>query len=1002
MKSKKASLLKKSFFLTLILFLVLVFAFTCQVLAARIIDENFEVTGAYGYDMAGWTEVVDPGCTLNEDAAIPGTAPTGAGNQCLKAVVSDATNNDAYAVQTKTDQNISYVRGYLYVAQEGLNDGQVLSTLGLFTGANERVACIQIGQSTGLLKLRFQYYSNGTLNNTGMLTIALNTWYRVDYLYDITNLDWHVRIDGIIKASGKLVAPTRTSQKMITGILGNEGAASSMLYTDLVVWEDFQDTTRYVDADNPNPMYPYDTQGTAATTIMAAVYACESATIYVKKATNQYFGIIMKSNTHIIGRNETWGPTAPDHSDCPIVPGTPAVTFKGPLDNCTLEGFKLEVGSTDGQIDIDGGDGPVTNVTIRDCWLYHPGQQGVQLIGDVSCTIEACDIEALYQEDSGVAGIATPKGPSIWLVSDAGSPIVIKETRIHGFHSAGIVLSGDGAVGITIQDSDIYDNGYAGIRLIDFGSVTIDKNNIYNNGRRDKGGILIQSLGTATITRNDICDNGKAGVRIEGNSNVTVGASLEAVDPFDYGNDIHGNYAGIFFDNDMSGDFVIRGNYIYNNSGGAFEGGGIQLGTPGTATITISENDIIQNELGGIGIKGVSSTPGETCTVVITKNNIHDNIKGGGIHTGDKTGHALGNSQNADFTIKQNKVHHNYNASYGGGIDVRHASGIIKNNLVYENARGGIRIGKDITEVINNTVVWNGFNNTYGGGIVYDDPTTGALNAQPDRIYNDPTLPLIKNNICAFNKKAGIGVVFDNSGYERNYNLLYDNWYGETILGYNYGDCSWTGWPGCKKRQIGGSWPVAPNEIFGDPLFVDMVSDDYHLDVGSPAIGTGEGGVDMGAYGGPDAIDDNDFPTSAYVHYLIDGDTSTGNTPAGGRNLFFDLGGTYWVRRVRLYGSAGNTYSWTIYVGDTTDGCTDDTWGTSVLTDGYVGGASQWYEGNITDAQGSHIKIRSNTTINEYSIFEFQFTNVDAPTEEDWLTPVSVVEGCTDIYGLCK
>ena len=30
---------------------------------------------------------------------------------------------------------------------------------------------------------------------------------------------------------------------------------------------------------------------------------------------------------------------------------------------------------------------------------------------------------------------------------------------------------------------------------------------------------------------------------------------------------------------------------------------------------------------------------------------------------------------------------------------------------------------------------------------------------------------------------------------------------------------------------------------------------DYQLDTGSPGIGTGEGGIDIGAYGGPYAID---------------------------------------------------------------------------------------------------------------------------------------------------
>jgi len=48
-----------------------------------------------------------------------------------------------------------------------------------------------------------------------------------------------------------------------------------------------------------------------------------------------------------------------------------------------------------------------------------------------------------------------------------------------------------------------------------------------------------------------------------------------------------------------------------------------------------------------------------------------------------------------------------------------------------------------------------------------------------------------------------------------------------------------------------GSAPAGPNSISADPQYVNNTSEpyDYHLATGSPCIGTGKGGVDMGCYG---------------------------------------------------------------------------------------------------------------------------------------------------------
>jgi hypothetical protein len=397
--------------------------------------------------------------------------------------------------------------------------------------------------------------------------------------------------------------------------------------------------------------------------------------------------------------------------------------------------------------------------------------------------------------------------------------------------------------------------------LNNIAQATVENNTFDNNVL---GGIRIVNVDTVTIRNNEIKNHAiRAGIAIEGNSAVTIGADLAASDPYAYGNDIHSNYAGIYFKSANSQPVVIRGNNIHNNT----SRGGIRLGVALTGLVTITQNDIDSNNWGGISIQ-------DNCTAIITKNNIHGSTSRGGIHTGDYTDTFSGTAGGANLTITQNKVHDNNGANYGGGIDVRHASGTIENNLVYDNSRGGIRFGDYVTEIVNNTVANNG-QNDWGGGIIYDDPTDNvSVNDRPTGTCSGS--PVIINNISAHNEKAGLRVgghgddcPADNPGYD--YNLLYANYpWNDIFSRSNSENC---GWPSlddmsCTQQQYGGcgahfsSGIVLnnPNDIMANPSFVDMNGDDYHLDVGSPCIGAGALGGDMGAYGGSDPMVDSEIP----------------------------------------------------------------------------------------------------------------------------------------------
>jgi hypothetical protein len=286
-----------------------------------------------------------------------------------------------------------------------------------------------------------------------------------------------------------------------------------------------------------------------------------------------------------------------------------------------------------------------------------------------------------------------------------------------------------------------------------------------------------------------------------------------------------------------------------------------------------------------------------SCNLVINRNEIHENQRSG-IHTGraveddyfansntectdyydpydcctgPDTGTCnssvgfIGNTDSAFLDVSQNKVYGNGTSGYfGAGINIRHASGTIYNNLIYENARCGIKYGNYIDEIINNTVVDNGDVEFVGSGIVYDS-LDGYVNEKPSG--GSPSIP-IRNNISALNTMTGIrtGHTVCLSSDYRDYNLLYGN--------NGTSDClpPYTSPSRYIFMQLCGCDPN-DHEIFADPEFIynadctgagephtcctglDTGTCDYQLDTGSPGIGTGEGGTDMGAYGGTYAID---------------------------------------------------------------------------------------------------------------------------------------------------
>lgn len=441
-------------------------------------------------------------------------------------------------------------------------------------------------------------------------------------------------------------------------------------------------------------------------------------------------------------------------------------------------------------------------------------------------------------------------GPGIAIKGQKGSPTSNVNIIIGGPDAEDRNTIYDCLTGITIEIDDSNPQR--------MGTAVIENNDIHQNSRPN---IFANNLLSLTIKGNDL-QRGRTSIRTNKIDNLVIQRNIMAW---------NGVAGGMRLDNTTGMEsLLIDNNDIHNN-----ERGGLYIKDRKTIdNATISNNRIYNNVLGGIMFYDSASH------FDIVDNEIHHNSRGG-IHTGKEMylnqGYG-GIPGELNLTIRGNKIYKNGSAGYGGGIDVRHASGTIENNLVYQNERGGIRFGEYITSITHNTVTSNGMwipkpeDDTFmrGGGIIYSD-LTGELNGPPSGYLEAPII--IKNNITYDNYNAGIMTGAINGGpcdiWEgfRDYNLVSKN------MGWPETEAE-IGWmlPWAWIQNLGGCYPPSSGEIYAAPEFVDYLGDDFHLQPTSAAVDAGDptfpydvaipsgtppndGTVsDMGAHGGPNAI----------------------------------------------------------------------------------------------------------------------------------------------------
>ncbi len=246
----------------------------------------------------------------------------------------------------------------------------------------------------------------------------------------------------------------------------------------------------------------------------------------------------------------------------------------------------------------------------------------------------------------------------------------------------------------------------------------------------------------------------------------------------------------------------------------------------GTSNATI-ENNTINNAKWGVSLRDQSV------------GNIKNNI----LH--DTSNSAIYLAETANATIENNTIN---NAKWG--VSLRDQSvGNIKNNIMHDLSGDAIYLAETANATIENNTIYKV---TIAGLNIYSCSTNNPSVVAKNNIIYD----IAKNYDNTFGWGIGGGCLHDQGKLANDhigYNLVFAEAGGNTNDCEGMHLCTWEG------------------KVEGNPLFVNLNTYDYHLQVGSPAINTGDPAdsfndpdgsrSDMGAYGGPDACNlDHNLP----------------------------------------------------------------------------------------------------------------------------------------------
>lgn len=148
---------------------------------------------------------------------------------------------------------------------------------------------------------------------------------------------------------------------------------------------------------------------------------------------------------------------------------------------------------------------------------------------------------------------------------------------------------------------------------------------------------------------------------------------------------------------------------------------------------------------------------------------------------------------------------------------------VVEDCLVYDLSDKGVSIGEDSRGI----VVRNCLMSQVGAGVAVKDGCTAEL--------HDLTVSDSDYGVRLYQKSSGAGGGHVTNAYN---NVLWDNGHNLSLdslstIVINYSDIQGTNWPGTDNLST-------------DPMFVNAAQRDYRLAAGSPCLGAGLGGTDMG------------------------------------------------------------------------------------------------------------------------------------------------------------
>ncbi len=388
-------------------------------------------------------------------------------------------------------------------------------------------------------------------------------------------------------------------------------------------------------------------------------------------------------------------------------------------------------------------------------------------------------------------------------------------------------------------------------------------------------GIDVENSSHITIEKNYVDSTYSSGMKVYASDNIIIDA-----------NEVVRGCIGSDLEECIS---VATTNLLEIKNNRVHDGRSIGIDVKYGSSNAIVSNNEVYNQNGGIGIY-IEAWTTHQFNIDVYDNLSHDNVIGfavtsemGGLNEGIREHHniAYNNTQRGIWVggwggvgqthpVKNIKVYGNETYGNGFGIEIGGYTGTsldsigVFNNLVYRNKNAGVRItrydelsGDFIMRnlsIVNNTIYGNGI---LGNGWDADNGGINIFNVSPENL-------IIRNNILSNNTVSTIYV----SPEVLAGSLTIDNNFIDGFRNY--------------VNETAGT-----NAVYGSPLFVDSLMNDYHLQAISPCIDKGhpnqeyndpadpnkpgdalypaQGTIrnDMGAYGGP-------FATSWMLNTSVD------------------------------------------------------------------------------------------------------------------------------------